>query len=160
VTAEDTTALHQLWIDEQVRRYLWDAEIIPLTQTREIVDKSNRLFRDDGFGIWGVCESNSADLIGFAGYWHFRSQQNLELLFGVGPSHWNRGIATECARLLIGYGFDTLGLSTVEASTDKDNTASIRVLEKSGMRLQRIERVNGSDTVFFSIAQFKGQKLS
>ena len=64
-------------------------------RTREIVEKSKALFDERGFGIWGIRERGSNELIGFAGYWHFRTPPSLELLFGVAPSHWHRGIATE-----------------------------------------------------------------
>lgn len=45
--------LHRLWIDERVRRFLWDGKVVPLEQTQDIVKRNNRLFEDCAFGIWG-----------------------------------------------------------------------------------------------------------
>ncbi len=149
----DVEALHSLWTDEAVRRFLWDGELIPPERTREIVARSCALFDDHGFGIWGVRERGSDLLIGFAGYWHFRTPPSLELVFGVASSHWNRGIATESSRCLIRYAFESLGFRSVEASTDFANTASTRVLEKLGMSLQRREVVAGLDTVFYQLSR-------
>ncbi len=95
IEVDEVEELHSLWTDEQVRRFLWDGEVISLRRTREIVEKSKALFDERGFGIWGIRERGSNELIGFAGYWHFRTPPSLELLFGVAPSHWHRGIATE-----------------------------------------------------------------
>jgi RimJ/RimL family protein N-acetyltransferase len=47
---------------------------------------------------------------------------------------WGNGYATEAAGALLRYGFDELGLATISATCDPDNTASATVLEKIGMR--------------------------
>ena len=78
---------------------------------------------------------------------------SLELLFGVAANHWNRGIATESSRCVIRYGFEELGFRGVEASTDRANTASVRVLEKLGMLFHRNELVDELDTVFYKLAR-------
>ncbi|MEV0004074.1 GNAT family protein [Micromonospora sp. NPDC050980] len=45
---------------------------------------------------------------------------------------WGQGYATEAARALLGWAFDTLDLNRVQAETDTRNLASARVLEKLG----------------------------
>jgi RimJ/RimL family protein N-acetyltransferase len=45
---------------------------------------------------------------------------------------WGHGYATEAARCLLQWAFDTLALNRVQAETDTRNTASARVLEKLG----------------------------
>ena len=160
VAVGDVEVLHALWTDEEVRRFLWDGEVIPLERTRETIQKSGTLFDRCGFGIWAVRERSSDELLGFAGYWHFRTPPSLELLFGVAPGHWNRGIATESSRCLIRYAFEDLGFSTVEASTDPDNAASLRVLDKLGMLLQRRAVVDGLETVFYQLTRDQWESAS
>jgi [ribosomal protein S5]-alanine N-acetyltransferase len=154
----DVPALHRLWVDERVRRFLWDGEIVSLEKTEEIIETNSRLFRDHGFGIWAVRERTSDDLIGFAGYWNFRRPPSLELLFGVAPAYWGRGIATESSRCVIRYGFEVLDFQVIEASTDVANAASLRVLEKLGMVLCRRVVVDGLDTVYYSLARPNWQR--
>lgn len=149
--ADDVEALHSLWTEEPVRRYLWDGEAIPLEETRKIVARSAALFEESGFGVWGLRERGADELRGFAGYWHFRSPPALELLFGVAPPHWGRGLATEASRRLVRYGFEELGFPRIEASHDAANAAPGRVLEKLGMALERREVVDGLDTVFWEL---------
>lgn len=48
-----------------------------------------------------------------------------------------RGIATELARGLLAAAFDRLGLRRVSAGCNADNPASVRVLEKAGMRREQ-----------------------
>jgi ribosomal-protein-alanine N-acetyltransferase len=45
---------------------------------------------------------------------------------------WGQGYATEAARGVLQWAFDTLDLNRVQAETDTRNTASARVLEKLG----------------------------
>ena len=45
---------------------------------------------------------------------------------------WGQGYATEAARALLEWAFDTLDLNRVQAETDTRNAASARVLEKLG----------------------------
>jgi [ribosomal protein S5]-alanine N-acetyltransferase len=55
--------------------------------------------------------------------------------YWIGEQYWGRGIATECVGLIIDYAFsDELGLEEVTAYVFPENKASIRVLEKNGMK--------------------------
>ena len=47
---------------------------------------------------------------------------------------WGNGYATEAAAALLRYGFDELGLHTISATCDPENTASAAVLRRIGMR--------------------------
>ena len=58
--------------------------------------------------------------IGTLGYW-------------LGEPFWGLGYATEAAKAVIGFAFDILKLSEVNASALPDNERSMRVLEKAGM---------------------------
>jgi ribosomal-protein-alanine N-acetyltransferase len=59
-----------------------------------------------------------------------------DLGYWIGEEYWGRGIATECVRLIINYAFSSsdLGLREVMAYVFPENKASIRVLEKNGMK--------------------------
>ena len=53
---------------------------------------------------------------------------------------WGNGYATEAARILIGFGFSSLGLHRVWARCDSENNGSLRVLAKLGMRREGLAR--------------------
>lgn len=152
--ADEATLLHQLWMDPLVRRYLWDDQVIPPEQTAEIVRTSEELFREHGFGLWSLRLREAGaqgDLAGFAGYWHFREPPELELLFGLAPVAWGRGLAAEAGRALLRYAFEDLGFAEVRASTDAANQTSVRALEKLGMRRERRSEAQALDTLFYSL---------
>ena len=83
--------------------------------------------------------------------------QNANLGYYVDRDHGGRGIATESAGLAVGFAFGRLGLHRVQAGVMPRNTASIRVLEKNGFRLEglapRYLRINGvwEDHVIYAL---------
>jgi RimJ/RimL family protein N-acetyltransferase len=57
-----------------------------------------------------------------------------EIGYGLAQAWWGHGYATEAAALLLGFGFDGLGLVRIEALCAIDNARSLRTLERLGMR--------------------------
>jgi RimJ/RimL family protein N-acetyltransferase len=55
----------------------------------------------------------------------------------VDPGFTGRGVASDLARGLLTAAFDHLGLRRVTAGCNADNSASVRVLEKAGMRREQ-----------------------
>jgi len=151
LTGENVEDLHELWTHPQVRRYLWDNEVIPFEQTASIVQASARLFEKKGFGLWGAFDLENGELIGFCGYWYFYDPPELQILYGIAAAHWGKGYATELAGVVIERGFQVHGFERVAGATDVPNRASARVMEKVGMKLERRAMKNGVDTLFYAI---------
>lgn len=53
---------------------------------------------------------------------------------GRRPAHQGRGYATEAALALLAHAFGTLGLHRIVATCQPQNTPSVRVMEKLGLR--------------------------
>jgi len=51
-------------------------------------------------------------------------------------NYWGKGIATEVAKALVSFGFNTLKLHRIFALVFPDNIASSNVLVKTGMTLE------------------------
>jgi len=149
VGAADEAELHALWTSPGVRRFLWDDEIIPRGRTAEAIATSGELFRDRRVGLWAVRLKDASTIVGFAGIWPFRDPPEFELLYGVAERLWGQGIAVEASRAVLEYCRITLGTTTVRASTDAGNAASVRVLDKLGFARVRRDHPGGLDTIFF-----------
>jgi len=113
--AADVDDLHRLWTDEDVRRFLWDGECIPWQRAAATVLDAVRCFAECGIGQWLVLPA--------------------ELLYGLAPAHWGRGLATEAARALVRLGFEEHGLARIIAICDTPNTGSVRLMQRLGMEL-------------------------
>lgn len=73
------------------------------------------------------------ELVGACGFKEVHEGQ-AELGYWIGVPYWGLGYATEAARLVAAFGFETLGLARLTAHTLARNPASSRVLEKVGFR--------------------------
>jgi ribosomal-protein-alanine N-acetyltransferase len=65
------------------------------------------------------------------------AQAEVGLLWTIGAAYQGQGFATEVARTLIDYALQELNLHHIIATTEYDNTASQKVMEKAGMHLER-----------------------
>ncbi len=59
-----------------------------------------------------------------------------EIGYEIAPEFWGHGYATEAARAMLGFAFDTLRLHRVWATCIAENIGSARVMEKLGMKLE------------------------
>ena len=59
------------------------------------------------------------------------------LFWGIDPEHQRHGYATEAAQALIDFAFQQLRVKRLIATTEHDNAASIGVMRKLGMRIER-----------------------
>ncbi|HKY92970.1 MAG TPA: GNAT family N-acetyltransferase, partial [Nevskiaceae bacterium] len=150
LAADDVDALHRLWTAPGVRKYLWDDRVLRFEQTRDLVMQSGYLYEQRGYGLWGAFDAGGV-LVGFCGFWFFRNDHELELLYGVDEGEWLRGYAREMAQAMVGYGFEVLGLTEIRASTDAPNVASQRVLKRLGFVADFERNAPGSKTVYFRL---------
>lgn len=148
-TLGDIDELHALWTRPEVRRYLWDDQTI----TRERAEATVHEFmapQEEGLGGWVVLDRSSGTLVGFAALIR-REPGDPELMYGLAPEWWGRGIATEAGRAVLAYAFSALNCERVTAATDVPNVASARVMERLGMRFTHRATLNGLDTVFYEV---------
>ncbi len=89
----------------------------------------------------GLYLRSSGELIGDIGL-HFLPPDNeqTEIGFTLSPEHQGKGYAFEAVTAVIQYLFHRLDKHRVVASVDPDNTASIALLEKLGMRNEGLFR--------------------
>jgi RimJ/RimL family protein N-acetyltransferase len=59
------------------------------------------------------------------------------LFYAISPAHQRHGYASEAAQALVDYAFEHLYLKRVVATTTYENVASIGVLGKLGMRVEK-----------------------
>jgi RimJ/RimL family protein N-acetyltransferase len=147
----DRARLTAIFRDPYVRRYLWDGVIVTPAEVDDVIAASGASFAARGAGIWCASERGAAsgETIGFAGARPVQSSE-LELIYGFLPEHWGRGFASEAARAVIARAFAS-GEPRVWAGTDRENTASQRVMQRLGMRFHCSETIGGLPQVHYVI---------
>ena len=146
----DLDAIHQLWTEADVRRFLFDDRQITNEEAKSFIETSVMSFALYGYGIWLFFERQSDQVAGFSGLL-YSLQSSPSLIFGTRPQLWGRGYAKEATLSVLRYTFDVLGLKKVEADVDEPNKASIRVLEALGMSRTRRAIVNERPLLYYEI---------
>ena len=83
--------------------------------------------------VFAITIATSRDLCGAVGLTISPAHQHAELGYWIGVPYWGQGFATEAARAVVAFGFETLRLHRIYAYHFAGNVSSRRVLEKLGM---------------------------
>ena len=134
---EDFDALLAIHSDERVVRWLYNdarnAEEVATLLERKIRGAS---VSDEGEWLSAAAtDSRSGTLVAdVVLLWESREHHAGEIGFIVHPDEQGNGYATEAARALLPFAFDTLGIHRLIGRTEARNVGSARVLEKLKMR--------------------------
>jgi ribosomal-protein-alanine N-acetyltransferase len=90
---------------------------------------------------WGIVLKENDKLIGTGGYlWWSTEHSKAEVGYVISDKYWNKGYMTEALKKILQFGFETMNLERIEARCFIKNTASERVMQKCGMKLEGILR--------------------
>jgi ribosomal-protein-alanine N-acetyltransferase len=129
---DDLDALAAIYADPEVMRYIRGG-VSEGPRSREQTATSMDAYAEEwaqhGYGVWAVVNRADGLLLGVCGF-----VDRAEIGYIFGRASWGRGIATEAARACLWYGFERLGYEEIGAGAKRENVASLRVIEKLGMR--------------------------
>ena len=150
MSADDFEAYARIHGDDETQRYLQGRGM-----TR---DESYRSFsmllgqwRIRGYGMWGVYEKETNELVGRVGFFHPDGWPGFEIAWTIARDRWGRGYATEAARRALRYAFEDLGQKHVISVIHPDNAASIAVAKKLGETFERETEVMGRRAAIYGI---------
>lgn len=136
--AQDGNALYEYLSKPDIYQFE-PGEPVTLKEAKELA-----LERSQGTDFYAVILKDKSKLVG-----HLYFSQILpnriftwELGYIFNPLYHLQGYATEAAIALVQYGFDNLSVHRVVAYCNPENIASVRVLEKIGMRREGHFRKN------------------
>jgi len=93
---------------------------------------------EHGFGLFAVEVPEVAPFVGFVGLARPAFEASftpcVEIGWRLARSAWGHGYATEAARAVLAFGFETVGLGEILSWTVPQNERSWRVMERLGMR--------------------------
>lgn len=88
-----------------------------------------------------LIETNEESFIGLIGIKMGKpGYSSAEIWYKLHSQHWNKGYATEAVKRILDFIFTELKLHRVEAGCATKNSASIRVLEKTGFIREGLSR--------------------
>jgi [ribosomal protein S5]-alanine N-acetyltransferase len=130
----DWQAFRPIAIDVEVMRYINGGTPWTDDQIQNFVNRQVQRYSEHGYCRWKLIEASSGDLIGFCGLGIWRDAADPELGWWLARSHWGRGLATEAARAALADAFDRVQLPRFISIAMPENTASIGVMKKLGLK--------------------------
>ncbi|MFS7260340.1 GNAT family N-acetyltransferase [Carnobacterium divergens] len=134
VHLSEAMVLFNVWSNSTVTKYMNIAPFESLQQAKEMIAFFEESLLTEKAVRYAIYYQNNC--IGSCGFNFFDWQaKETEIGYEILPTFWNLGLGTEIVALLCQTAFEKLGLETVFASIEKENTASKKLVKKCGFQL-------------------------
>jgi ribosomal-protein-alanine N-acetyltransferase len=151
-TPDDLENFCVLGSDPEVMRYISNGVPRPRAEAADALTKLVDHWQTHGFGVWVLDDRQSGQFLGRCGLRQLPAiGGQVELLYTLMRHAWGRGIATEAAAASLQYAFDVLKLRRIIALAEPRNLASWRIMEKLGMRREKMAPYMGVEVVWYAI---------
>ena len=108
-------------------------------------------YQKTGIGRYAVIRKSDMQFLGWCGLKYHPQERKVDIGFRIYEEFWNQGYATESAKAVIQYAFNTLRYPKLVAHTHIDNTASQRVLTNCGMAEVRRFDYDGIPAILYEL---------
>lgn len=150
----DLAFLVRLFGSLEVMRFSLTGPLAPV-QVREILGRFLQSYSTQPLAQWGVVEKATGELIGLCGFLAPRidAESGWELAYRFLPHAWNHGLGTEAASACREIAFRTPGVDRIIALIEPAQVASIRVVEKTGLKLHSTVSINGLPALKYALTR-------
>jgi [ribosomal protein S5]-alanine N-acetyltransferase len=128
--------------DASFLRFIGDKGVRTLEDARAYITQGPmESYRRHGYGLYLVRLRADGTPIGMCGLVKREGLEDPDIGFAFLPQFHSKGHATEAAEAVLDHGRRRLGLARIVAIAAPDNQASIAVLERAGLRFERMVRL-------------------
>ena len=150
---DDAQAFFELNADDLVLQYTGDDPFPSVEDCKKFISEYDHYDRN-GFGRWSVITKIDNQIIGWCGLRHHDDGDYVDLGFRFLRNEWNKGYATEAARACAKFAFEELDIGELVGRVARKNIASIKVLEKIGMKYWKEDTCQGiEDSLYFVLKE-------
>ncbi len=151
---EDAENAYLLNLDPEVVKYTGDGTFKSIKDAR-IFLKNYDHYKKYGFGRWAVIKKSDSKFLGWCGLKYTKELDEFDIGFRFFKEHWNKGYATESAKECLEFGFKKIGIQKIVGRAMSENIASIKVLEKIGLKYLKPYDFDGEKGVVYIIENTK-----
>jgi len=134
ITLGDAPLLLELNSDPEVVKYLHEPTLKTIAEAEKIINGIILPQYKDNLGRWAIITKHNNEFVGWCGLKYRPELDEIDLGYRLMQKFWGKGYATEAAESTLNYGFTNLNLALITGRAHIENLASIKVLEKIGMR--------------------------
>jgi [ribosomal protein S5]-alanine N-acetyltransferase len=143
--ADDAEFILELLTQPSFLQFIGDRGVRNLETSRGYIENVNASYARFGFGLYRVVLKATGESVGMCGLLKRDSLDDVDIGYAMLERHWGQGYAYEAAAAVISYGMHVLKLPRIVAITAPDNIASINLLEKLGLRFEKMVHLPGHD---------------
>jgi RimJ/RimL family protein N-acetyltransferase len=155
ISLEDAAFIIALLGDPDFVRNIGDRGVRTVDQAADYIRNGPKgLSESFGWRLWLVTIRETATPIGTCALLKREVMDDVEIGYALMPQFRAKGYALEAASAVARHGREALGLMRLAAVVHPDNAASIRVLEKLGMRRDAMIRLDEDEP---EIMLFRGE---
>ncbi|MBS0423814.1 MAG: GNAT family N-acetyltransferase [Proteobacteria bacterium] len=155
--AEDFEALCVLDSDPDVRSYFPEG-VLNSEEVRTELARYIRAWHTNGFGLFAAIEKQNNQFIGRCGFAKLSSGE-VEFGYLFLPTYWGKGYATEASQALLKWATKHMPVDHITGFAPANHLASIRVLEKCGMKFVKMGNYRDIACAFYRFDIIKPQIL-
>jgi RimJ/RimL family protein N-acetyltransferase len=146
--------LSRLNSDPEVMRYI-TGRPETFEETRQVIERVKARWRDIGYSWWSFIELSTGELVGAGCIQHLGQDRAnpLEIGWRLRTERRGQGLASEAARAMAAFAFDTLQGDLLCAICDPDNRNSARVMERLGMHYKGRETWHDSSVSVYQVSR-------
>ncbi|TQV87916.1 GNAT family N-acetyltransferase [Aliikangiella coralliicola] len=100
-------------------------------------------YQDNGFGLYMAELKLKGTPVGMCGLVKRDGLENPDIGFAMMPEFWGMGLASEAARAVLVHAKETQKIERVLGITSLENSSSMRVLEKAGLKFDKMISLPG-----------------
>ncbi len=146
----DLDALAAIYGDPEVMKYIGNGKVFSREQTKVSIERWKAYQEKNGYSNWAVVDKAGGALIGKCGFSELPDNHGIEISYLFAKNCWGKGIASEISIAALDYGFKVLNLEKVIGLVYPQNAASIRVIEKMGMKFDKEAEFWGVKLLMYS----------
>ncbi|TCI39223.1 N-acetyltransferase [Exiguobacterium sp. SH0S1] len=148
LTQEDLTTYAAILGQREVSRYLGDGKQKTREDAAHLLARFQEQWMEYGYGVWGVVERSTNQLIGHCGFSRLPTG-DVELLYAFDPTTWGKGYAVESAQEALEFLDLLAGIGPIIALSYPENERSQRVLVRLGFTYMKEDDYAGVNLLVY-----------
>jgi len=150
MTVADAANAYELNSDPGVIRFTGDDPFESIVAAERFL-ANYKDYEKHGVGRWAVIRKQAGVWLGWCGLKYMPETDEVDLGYRLHQRHWGKGYATEAAIACVAFGFKEFHYPFIVGRVVQENTGSIKVLEKCGLRLIGAKSFHGAEGLYYRI---------
>lgn len=142
LTTDDAAFILDILNQPSFIKNIGDREVRTLDESHKfILERYINSYERLGYGVYLTLLKENQTPIGICGLIKRDGLEHADIGYAFLPQYWSKGYASESASAVLDYAKTALGMKRILGITTSDNTGSARVLEKIGLKFERMVKL-------------------